>query len=111
MALIKRALKVAIVVGVLAFGVSTLGPMAQSFQENYKFEVQDGVATILADGQTVKLDRSTIKDLELVNQGAAGYILKVKYVDGLGSIKIPTFMVTPIKSYVGKMDIPLSITE
>ena len=112
LAIIKKAIKIGIIVVIIALSVSTLGPMAKEFQDKYKFSIDSGVATIQAENNTIKLDKNTIKDIELINKGVNGYELKVKYKDdGYSHIKIPTFMAPLVKEYATKYSIPAKLVE
>ena len=111
LAIIKRAIKIGIVVIIIALSMSTLGPMAKNFQDTYKFSVNNGIATIKTDSGTVTLDKNTIKNLQLINGGVNGYELKVTYADGLTDIKIPSFMAALVKDYTNKYNIPAQITD
>lgn len=111
LSILKRAVKMAIIIGVMALAVGSLGPMAQQIQENYAFDVRDGVANITVHGQVVELDREKIKEVKLINKGTSGYSLKVQYDDAITEVKVPTFMVSEIKQYAGKYDIPFILEE
>lgn len=112
LAIIKKAIGIAILVGVLAFGISFLGPMAKQFQADYKFDISStGVATIQAKGNMIKLGKDEVKSIDLVNKGVKGYVVNVTYTDGVGAIKVPTFMMTPIRLYAEKQGIPVKLIE
>lgn len=109
--LVKQAIKLAILVLIVTVGVSVLGPTATAFQDRYKFNISNGIATIQVDGKEIKLDKDEITKIELVNGGVAGYVVNVTYKDGLSSVTVPTFMSSMIKSYADKHKIQVEMHD
>lgn len=110
-ALIKKAIKLAIIVGVIAFAISSLGPMASDFQNKYQLEVNRDKAVITIDNQKTQLSKEDVSKLLFVNNGLSGYTITVKYNDGIGSVNVPTFMVKSIKDFAENQGIPVEVRE
>lgn len=108
-ALIKKAIKIAITVGLIAFCVTSLGPIAKDFQNKYKMEVDKYKAIITIDNQKTVLNKEEIKSIQLINHGLSGYTLNITYKDGVASINIPNFMMNKVKSFAENSDIQVEV--
>ncbi len=111
LALIKKAIKIALVVVVISVLLGGLAPMAKDFQANHKISVENGVVKIFVKGNTLELNKDLIKKIELVNKGVSGYKLKVTYEDGLSTIDIPDYMVNTVKMFVKENDVPIEMRD
>ena len=109
LALVKKVIKVGIVVIILALSLSTLGPMAQSFQENYKFNVENGVIHIVLSGNEYTIDKDLCEEINMTSKGIKGYELEAVFEDGTLRVMIPTFMVEKIQAFGNKHGIPMNI--
>ena len=107
--LIKKAIKIAITVGLIAFCVTSLGPIATDFQNKYKMEVDKYKAIITIDNQKTVLNKEEIKSIQLINHGLSGYTLNITYKDGVASINIPNFMMNKVKSFAENSDIQVEV--
>ena len=106
LALIKKVIKIGVIVIILALSMSTLGPMAHSFQENYKFNVENGVIRVVLDGAEYEIDKDLCKKITLTNKGVTGYEVEAEFKDEILKIVVPTFMMSKIQAFGNKHDIP-----
>lgn len=109
LALVKKVIKVGIVVIILALSLSTLGPMAQSFQENYKFNVENGAIHIVLSGNEYTIDKDLCEEINMTSKGIKGYELEAVFEDGTLRVMIPTFMMGKIQAFGNKHGIPMNI--
>lgn len=110
-ALVKKVMKAGISVIIVAILIATLGPMAQSFQENYRFNIEGGVMQIGLGENDYVIDRDSCKEIKLTNKGIAGYEVEAVFEDGLLKIMIPTFMMGQIVTFSDRYNIPTTVIE
>lgn len=110
-AILKKAIKIAIVVGCLMVASIALIPYAQSFQEKFKFSVDAGVATLVIDGAEYTLDRELIEHIKIENKGFDGYDVEFTEEDGVTYVQIPTYLVKSITDFADKYKIDYQLLE
>lgn len=111
LSIIKKAIKIAVTVALIASLATVIAPLAQEFQENYKFEIVDSTAILKIKGEEFRLSRDECKDIRLENKGSKGYSLIVDTKNGKLDIIIPTFMMTSMRDFADKYGIPVSVLE
>lgn len=111
LSLIKKAFKVAIIVAILAILVSMLVPLANEFQEKYKFSLEDGIVSITLDGQEYTIDRLECESIYLENKGMDGYALVIQMEEGVFQVTIPRFMLESMQNFAERYNIPLDVKE
>lgn len=111
LAIIKKVFKVAIIVTIIAAIALAIVPFAEDFQEKYKYNLEDGIVTIMIEGQQYLIDRADCKSIEMQNEGMAGYSLRVVASDGALEIIIPTFMKPSVEDFASRYGIPITVRE
>lgn len=112
LAIIKKAVKVGIIVIVLALAVGSLAPMATEFQKDYKFEVVDGQAHMYVKGEEYIVDRREVKTMELENKNGSQYKLIVYCTDGDSiQVLIPSFMRDPLFDFADQYGLDYEIRD
>lgn len=111
LAILKKALKLAIGIGIAAIIIIYAVPMATEFQKDYKFEVADGVAVVTIKGKEFELDKDYITDISLVNEGLSGWRAEIASEDGVTHVVIPQFMYESVKGFANKYSIPIEVRE
>ena len=125
LSLAKKAVKLAIVVLVIAVACGGLIPKVTEFQKNYGVHTSNnGALIVTVDGKQFKFgdergdsDRNQIKDIEMVKESNGDYTVIINYADkhnentGNYTFSVPYFMKEPIKEYIDKYNYILSIRE
>lgn len=111
LAIIKKVVKLGLVMLVVAILVSTLIPMAQSFQEKYSINVSNGVIALKVDGKEYNIDKENCKSITIENKGLSTYLVSAEFNAGRLAITMPGFMVNKIKDFGEKHKIPIKMLE
>lgn len=111
LSIVKKAIKLALIVGLIGLCVSVVAPWAQDFQEKYKINFDNGALVMKVNGEDFRLDKEAIKSMQLVNDGFGNYSLGITYDDGLQTIGLPTFMTNTIKEFADRYSIPIEVLE
>jgi len=109
LALVKKVVKLGIVVIVIALAVSTLGPMAKSFQEDYKFSIEDGAIHMTISGAEYEISRESYKEIVIVNKGMGKYEVQAVSNDGELKVIVPSFMISKIQDFGDRYGIPVTL--
>lgn len=108
-ALVKKAIKVGLVVMVIALMVGYIAPTAFEFQRDYKIGVEDAAIHMVIKGQTFKIESNSCKEIILEDIGNLTYGLTAKYNDGNITVKIPRFMTDAVIAFGNKYGVPVTI--
>ena len=111
LSIIKKAIKLTVVIGIIAAIAIFVAPMAEDFQSRYHFEMVDGAITMTINGEEVSVEKDICKEIELENKGAEGYELRAVTTDGTLDIMIPTFMRDGIKTFAERYGIPIEVRD
>lgn len=109
--LIKKAIKIAVIVIIVALCISYLAPLAKQIQKDYKVSIEDDKLYINIKGREFELSKEGIEKIKLEHLGLKGYKLEVNYKDGFDSIMIPNFLINPIKKFIEDKKLPVTIIE
>jgi hypothetical protein len=108
--ILKRALKLAIFVGVVIAALFLVIPVAQDFQKNYHFEIENGKANIVSEGQNVTVDDlDNIKKVKFVYNGLNGVDVHITYKDTSMSFNVPSFLAESLQDYFDSYHITYEI--
>lgn len=106
--LIRKAIKITIVMIILALLITAVIPVAKDIQDKYGVRLGNGCIILKIDGNDVTIDKNSIKDIKITKEGVFGHDIEIKYSDGLSKIKVPDFMMTEIRKYFEREEIPVS---
>lgn len=110
-ALIKKAIKIAAVVGCLMTIAILLIPYVKDFQNKFKFSIDSGVATLVVDGSEYIIDRELVEHIRIENKGFDGYKIEISEEDGITYITIPTYMVKNLTDFADKYKIDYEVFD
>lgn len=108
--IIKKAIKFTIVVAAIIACLVLVVPMAQDFQSKYQFDIKDGAAHLVTEGQEVivgELDK--IKEVKFTYNGLNGVDVKIKYTDTNMGFTVPSFLAESLQEYFDKYNIDYKI--
>lgn len=108
--IIKKAIKFTIIVAAIIAGLVLVVPVAQDFQSKYQFEITDGKAVVVTDGQQVIVDNvGKIDKVTFTYNGLNGVDVEIKYTDTRMNFNVPSFLAESLQSYFDKYDIKYKI--
>ena len=107
---IKKAIKFTIIVAAIIAGLVLVIPVAQDFQSKYQFEIADGKAMVVTDGQQVIIDNiGKVENVVFTYNGLNGVDVSIKYTDTNMKFNVPSFLAESIQEYFDKYDIKYKI--
>ena len=74
--LIKKAIKIAVIVIIVALCISYLAPLAKQIQKDYKVSIEDDKLYINIKGREFELSKEGIENIKLEHLGLKGYKLE-----------------------------------
>lgn len=108
--MIKKAIKFTIAVAIIIAGLIFVIPMAQDFQSKYSFEIENGKAIIVTEGQRLIVDElDKIEEVTFTYNGLQGVNVKIKYTGNSMSATIPSFLAESLQKYFDKYAISYKI--
>lgn len=118
LAIIKKAIGIAITVGIIAVLVYCLVPAAKDFQENFHIGMADNAIEITVDGKEYTLsieedeNEVKLKNVEIERTSEGEYNIVSSYDDGSKSyFTIPGYMRQTILNYMKKLKIDYKLIE
>ena len=114
-AIIKRAVKIALVITVVSVLVYSLAPMASEYQDKFSIHVGEGnVLEMNIDGHEYKVggEDSGIKSTEFERLSDGNYNLKIMFQNGeIQYIEVPGFMRDAVVKYFDTNEITNKLIE
>lgn len=108
-AIIKKAIKVGLIVMIIALMIGYVAPTAFEFQRDYKIGVEDAAIHMVIKGQTFTIESNSCKEIILEDIGNLTYSLTAKYSDGNITVKIPRFMTDAVIAFGNKYGVKVTV--
>ena len=106
LSIVKKAVKLAVFIAIVAIGVSFLLPVARELREKYSISMDGEQLVMVVDGQTIRIggDADLIRDMTLAKNTDGAYIVTVVYGSpgGKTSFEIPPFMRWAFQAYIDR---------
>lgn len=110
LAIVKKALKIAIVVAVFGSCIFLLAPAAKEFQSNFKINTEQGAIHLLSEGQEYTIDNfANIKKATLIYNGKQQIEVDIEYNESFLNFTVPAFMGEQIKEFFDSHDVKYKI--
>ncbi len=107
-ALIKKAIKVGLVVLVIALAITYGGMVIKDFQQKYNIDVNGTVISMTMEGKDYTFDYKAVKQIDAQDLGTGNVKLDIETITGRMFITVPRFIFDSIKVQASKYDIKIN---